>query len=56
MTYANRFNEYLEELLGVCPPCHRFLSAKGPDPGFSTLHGSLESIERKMDALLTRAP
>lgn len=30
--YTNRFNEPLEDLLGVCSPCHRFFSKKGANP------------------------
>lgn len=30
-TYANLGNEPIEDLLGVCNPCHAFLSAKSDD-------------------------
>jgi hypothetical protein len=32
LTYAHRFNEPLEDLLGLCSACHRFFSNRGPNP------------------------
>jgi hypothetical protein len=32
LTYEHLGNEPLEDLQGLCKPCHMFISGKGPDP------------------------
>lgn len=52
LCYNHRFDEPIEDLLGVCSECHRFFSKRGPDPAFNREVVSLETMNEKLDRIL----